>query len=563
MEFIIALIILIIGLVVYGMFSRKKIYQEIDRLESRKMELENMPVAEEISKVKELNMTGQTEELFERWREQWDEIVATELPKVDELLFETEECADKYRFKKAKQLSIHINELLDKTKAEIENILTELQNLIGSEQNNRHDIEELNQLHRHVKKKLLAHRYSYGKAEKTLEAAIDHAKKQFAVFEEETANGNYLQARETVLQLKTDLTTIDTCLEQIPKVLVECQTTLPAQFSELIDGFMGMTRDGYVLDHLQVEETIEFLRHETDTIIQQIEELYVEEAMAKLDDVNERLEQLYDALEHEVYSYHKMNQESQTVSHFLKLLQDKNRELRDETLFVQQSYHFKEKDLELYYKMDRELKRLTNLYYNISDKVAEHNLAYSVIQEELEDVSKQLKQLQQSQESYSDMLQALRKDELTAKEQIEDLKSQLIEAKRLIQKSNLPGVPEYYKVQLEKTMHLLKDATLKLQEKPLNIQAVQALLSEAVEAVKETFEETEAILEEAQLVEKMIQYGNRYRSQYGSVAQALRDAEELFRKYEYKEALNEVASAIEQVDPGAVEKIQQFMITNR
>ncbi|WP_226639107.1 septation ring formation regulator EzrA [Priestia flexa] len=563
MEFIIALIILIIGLVVYGMFSRKKFYQEIDRLESRKMELENMPVAEEISKVKELNMTGQTEELFERWREQWDEIVATELPKVDELLFETEECADKYRFKKAKQLSIHINELLDKTKAEIENILTELQNLIGSEQNNRHDIEELNQLHRHVKKKLLAHRYSYGKAEKTLEAAIDHTKKQFAVFEEETVNGNYLQARETVLQLKTDLTTIDTCLEQIPKVLVECQTTLPAQFSELIDGFMGMTRDGYVLDHLQVEETIEFLRHETDTIIQQIEELYVEEAMAKLDDVNERLEQLYDALEHEVYSYHKMNQESQTVSHFLKILQDKNRELRDETLFVQQSYHFKEKDLELYYKMDRELKRLTNLYYNISDKVAEHNLAYSVIQEELEDVSKQLKQLQQSQESYSDMLQALRKDELTAKEQIEDLKSQLIEAKRLIQKSNLPGVPEYYKVQLEKTMHLLKDATLKLQEKPLNIQAVQALLSEAVEAVKETFEETEAILEEAQLVEKMIQYGNRYRSQYGSVAQALRDAEELFRKYEYKEALNEVASAIEQVDPGAVEKIQQFMITNR
>lgn len=563
MEFIIALIILIIGLVVYGMFSRKKIYQEIDRLESRKMELANMPVAEEISKVKELNMTGQTEELFERWREQWDDIVATELPKVDKLLFETEECADKYRFKKAKQLSIHINELLDKTKTEIENILTELQNLIGSEQDNRHDIEELNQLHRHVKKKLLAHRYSYGKAEKTLEAAIDHAKKQFAVFEEETVNGNYLQARETVLQLKIDLTAIDTCLEQIPKVLVECQTTLPAQFSELLDGFIGMTRDGYVLDHLQVEETIEFLKHETDTIIQQIEELYVEEAMAKLDSVNERLEQLYDALEHEVYSYHKMNQESQTVSHFLKILQDKNRELRDETLFVQQSYHFKEKDLELYYKMDRELKRLTNLYYNITDKVAEHNLAYSVIQEELEDVSKQLKQLQQSQDSYSDMLQALRKDELTAKEQIEELKSQLIEAKRLIQKSNLPGVPEYYKIQLEKTMHLLKDATLKLQEKPLNIQAVQTLLSEAVEAVKETFEETEAILEEAQLVEKMIQYGNRYRSQYGSVAQALRDAEELFRKYEYKEALNEVASAIEQVDPGAVEKIQQFMVTNR
>jgi len=93
MEFIIALIILIIGLVVYGMFSRKKIYQEIDRLETIKVELANTPVAEEISKVKELNMTGQTEELFERWREQWDEIISTNLPKIDKELFETEEAA--------------------------------------------------------------------------------------------------------------------------------------------------------------------------------------------------------------------------------------------------------------------------------------------------------------------------------------------------------------------------------------------------------------------------------------------------------------------------------------
>ena len=52
-----------------------------------------------MSKIKHLKMTGETEEFFERWREEWDEIVTAHLPKVEELLYDAEENADKYRFK--------------------------------------------------------------------------------------------------------------------------------------------------------------------------------------------------------------------------------------------------------------------------------------------------------------------------------------------------------------------------------------------------------------------------------------------------------------------------------
>ena len=38
----------------------------MDRLEVWKIDLMNRPVLDEMSKVKQLNMTGQTEELFER-----------------------------------------------------------------------------------------------------------------------------------------------------------------------------------------------------------------------------------------------------------------------------------------------------------------------------------------------------------------------------------------------------------------------------------------------------------------------------------------------------------------
>ena len=69
MKFIIAAILIAAILLIIGYFNRKKIYREINVLEKRKVEIMNRPVTDELAKVKRLNMTGQTEELFYRWRQ--------------------------------------------------------------------------------------------------------------------------------------------------------------------------------------------------------------------------------------------------------------------------------------------------------------------------------------------------------------------------------------------------------------------------------------------------------------------------------------------------------------
>lgn len=87
-----------------------------------------------MSKIKHLKMTGQTEEFFEKWREEWDEIVTAHMPKVEELLYDAEELADKYRFKRANQVLVHIDDLLTAAESNIEAILREISDLVTSEE---------------------------------------------------------------------------------------------------------------------------------------------------------------------------------------------------------------------------------------------------------------------------------------------------------------------------------------------------------------------------------------------------------------------------------------------
>ena len=88
--------------IIWGYFFKKKYFKEIDRLEKWKLDIMNRPILDELSKVKQLKMNGETEEMFEHWRSEWDAIITVHMPDVEEFLFDAEEYVDKYRFKKSK-----------------------------------------------------------------------------------------------------------------------------------------------------------------------------------------------------------------------------------------------------------------------------------------------------------------------------------------------------------------------------------------------------------------------------------------------------------------------------
>ena len=191
----------------------------------------------------------------------------------------------------------------------------------------------------------------------------------------------------------------------------------------------------------------------------------------------------------------------------------------------------------------------------VEEAVENQEQTYTSLLEMVDEIKNSMANLNKHNEEYKKMLSNLRKDELEAKETIKTLRKRLFNAKRLIQKYNLPGIPASYVAIVDDSEDKIIEVEEALTGTPLDISAVNYALGKALESVQACMEKTEEMIEQALLTEKLVQYGNRYRSQFVEVHHRLQKAEAAFRRYDYEEALEIAARAIEPIDPDALKKL--------
>lgn len=555
-QYILGIIFLVLVLSIWGYFIKKNYFKEIDRLEAWKMNIMNRPVLEELSKVKQLKMNGETEEMFEHWRSEWDAIITVHIPDVEELLFDAEEYVDKYRFKRSKEVQRKISNELNEVEETIKKILNELNELVGSEEKNRLEVVEMKETHRQLKKSLLAHRHNYGKAASTLEKSLEEVLDVFNQYEEETENGNYLNARELVLSAKLMIDEISSKMEKLPGLLLESGSALSTKISELKEGYHEMLEQGYMLSHIQFEKEVARIEMELNSFKELLEKAEVKAVEEGMNELSDSLNILYDLLEKEVLSKQYVQKNHEKLKELIAYAESENEQLQAETHTVQQTYHLTDSELEAQQNMEKQIQQISKRYELLSLKIEDNDTASSLISEEMQVVDTQLKSLIEEQKLFSEKLQALRKEELDAIDSLGNLKRKMFETSRMISKSNIPGLPNGYTEIVKKAKESIEAVQKKLEEKPLQVSAVCLLLEEAVEDTNKVYDTAHALIENMYLAEKVIQYGNRYRSSNTFVAESLKEAEEKFHHYEYQEALEIAASAIEKVDPGSMKNLK-------
>ena len=556
MEYIIIAVIILLALLIIGMVFRKKHNAEIERLEQLKLQLKKKPIMEELTKVKQLNLNGQTEEMFERWRNKWDEIMDVDIPKIDATLYDAEESIKRFNFPKASKLEKQAEVKIDDADQQIAVIFAELDELIGSEEKNRSEMDLIQDKYVRARKNLLAHKSSYGAAAEPLEKRLESFVQRFEEYDQLTDEGNYLRAREMVINLSADSTQAFMLVDDIPMMLTEIDDKIPQDLAQLRLGKQEMEEQSYYLNHLGLTEKIEEIEQELIVLKKQLDSLEVSDSKNQVDEIKDRIDAMYELLEKEVAAKHYIDQHLMDTERHLQVVARDTQELEEESRYVQHSYKITDQEAAIPKTCLEKVQQLAKRFELLSTRLKEDQSAYSSLQDELMHIREDLSIVDSTQMDFTDALKNLRVEENKARIHVEELRRRLQETDRMLHKANIPGIPEDMDVRLEEAEEHLFVAMRALREVPLNMKLVDNYMEQAETSITDVEIKAKEMVENVLLVERIIQYGNRYRKTNPQLHAHLLEAEESFRQMRYTKALEEAATAVENFEPGSMKRIE-------
>lgn len=557
--YVIGFILVIIVLIIVGLILRKRIYDEVDRLESWKMDIMNRSVTTELKRVKSLNLSGEAQNKFESWKETWDKILTRDLPDIEEYLLDAEQTADRFRIAGSKKYLSAVEQTLNSIEHTIKAMFEELDDLLDSEKQSRKEVEEIQPEIKALRHLLIQNRHLYGGAEKRFELEINEQQELLDQFYRSSEDGNYYEARQIVQDVRENLIRLTEKIEEFPILFKKCKREIPDQLSELLNAVKKMKEEGYRIEHHNLEK--ELLDYQ-DQLLKQVavlEERDIPDLLPLLESIEERINEVYLLLEKEAQAKSYVEKHMKQFAAALEEVSTAFEATDAEVTELQQTYYLEENDIKLYNQLEKWIHQLERQYAQLKESLKEDKETFVSMREQLEASYQDIKKLEESHHEFNGQVKMIRKDELEAKEKISKLKRELYNAKRKLQKSNLPGIPAHIWNVMDEATEKSQRVLVKLSKQPLDMGQVNHDLKEAEIAVHGMLEQTHKLIDQANSVERVIQYANRYRSKYPMLAAKLSEAESQFRDYAYDQALETASHALQEVEPKAIERLESYI----
>ncbi|EIY9789771.1 septation ring formation regulator EzrA [Enterococcus faecalis] len=562
---ILVLVIVIIAAVLYliGYFMRKKNQEQLDELEVRKEALFDLPVFEEIDDIKKMHLVGQSQNSFREWNQRWVELSTRSFAELESQIYEVENQNEIFRFMKAKKAVVEANETMTEMEAEVEVIRNGLKELRESEERNSLEVQKALDVYEELSKSLKDDKASFGPAYSEIQKQLRNVEIEFTQFVTLNTSGDPIEAREVLEDAERHTYELEDLMKRIPPMYEELNETFPDQLKEIEEGYNQLLADDYVFPEQNFAEEIQHAKKRVENSMADLEKTEIAAVEVANRDTATAIDALYEVMEREIEAkkYVVTNQKiiDDYISHSLK----NNRQLMIELDHVSQSYTLNNNELGRSRGFQTEIEEIIRRQKDLEPRMKEHTIPYSEIQAFYKECYKILDDIENQQLEIDASLKELRKGEKVAQEKVDEYEFRLRSIKRYVEKQRLPGLSADYLEFFYVATDRIEDLSRALNKMRINMDEINRLCDLCEDDLELLDKKTKDLVNAAALTEQMMQYANRYRHTHENIRAALDKSMYLFStEFRYQDALDEIGTALEAVEPGAFKRIEDFYFKN-
>lgn len=552
--FVIALILFLTTYLIIKRTKTSKIKKEIEKLDIERNLLVGVPILTELSKVKDLVKTDNLKEKLNEWDTTFKLIRDDRVPKLTDLITEADYLVSRNEYKgavkKIANIEMEISELKNKSGA----LLDELKVITTSAERNRNEITKLKVEYRELQNKFDRTMKDYGSIAKPIALQFENIDKRFTEFEYAMDHNDYVGVEKIVTSLQTMLNDMKITLEDVPQIVLMAEMLIPKKIEETTTTYARMLRDGYPMDYLNVEYNIKEINKKISVIMDKLNILDLGDSILELKTILGYFDDLFKDFDKEKEARNIFRENSKL---FKSKIDKTNKIVYNIYLSIDDirtTYDLKDDDINKFNIINENLELLNKDFKSLIEHSKMHTFAYTKLTLELDGLFNKLMRLNDDLDYQLKSITSMKDDETRAREQLIVIENLLKQTKLKINDYKLPVIPDSYFIELKEAYQAIREINKELDKKPIVIKILNIRVDTARDLVFKIYNKTNDMLKEALMAEKVIVYGNRYRSSYKEIDKSLGDAEVLFKKGQYKQSLNVSINSIQMIERNIKEK---------
>ena len=552
---IIAIAIILLISYAIAIYVRKRNESKLAILEEKKEELYNLPVNDEVEAVKNMHLIGQSQVTFREWNQKWVDLSLNSFADIENNLFEAEGYNNSFRFFKASHQIDQIESQITLIEEDIAAIRNALADLEKQESKNSGRVLHTLDLFEELQHRVADHSEEYGQGLSEIEKQLENIQSEFSQFVTLNTSGDPVEAAVILDNAENHILALTHIVDRIPAIVTTLSKELPDQLEDLEDGYRKLIDANYHFVETDIEARFHLLYEAFKKNQENIRQLELDNAEYENGQAQEEINALYDIFTREIAAQKVVENLLATLPTYLQHMKENNTLLGEDIARLSKTYLLPETAASHVRRIQTELESFEAAIAEVTSNQEEPTQAYSVLEENLEDLQTQLKDIEDEQISVSERLTQIEKDDINARQKANVYVNRLHTIKRYMEKRNLPGIPQTFLKLFFTASNNTEDLMVELEQKMINIESVTRVLEIATNDMEALETETYNIVQYATLTEQLLQYSNRYRSFDERIQEAFNEALDIFEKeFDYHASFDKISQALEVAEPGVTNR---------